>query len=71
MMLSRGLLKIELRLGLGLRKGSKTFVGYTHVIEQLSFSMLLSIPTFDIDLIWGPFFLLGALMGYFWGWGEV
>ena len=33
MMLSRSLVDIELRLGLG--KGSKTVLGYTHVVEQL------------------------------------
>ena len=49
MMLSRNLVEIELRLGLG--KGSKTFLGYTHVVEQLSFSMFPSILTFDFDLI--------------------
>ena len=59
MMLSRSLVEIELRLGLG--KGSKTVLGYTHVVEQLSFSMFPSILTFDFDLIlwsfltfWGP-----------------
>ena len=49
MMLSRSLVEIELRLGLG--KGSKTVLGYTHVVEQLSFSMFPSILTFDFDLI--------------------
>ena len=48
-------------LFLGLWKGSKTILGSTHVVEQLSFSMLPSIMTFDFDLIlrsflnfWGP-----------------
>ena len=49
MMLSGSLVEIELRLGLG--KGSKTVLGYTHVVEQLSFSMFPSILTFDFDLI--------------------
>ena len=38
-------------LFLGLRKGSKTVLGSTHVVEQLSFTMLPSIQTFDFDLI--------------------
>ena len=53
MMLSRNLVEIELRLGLG--KGSKTVLGYTHVVEQLSFSMFPSILTVDFDLISGAF----------------
>ena len=36
----------------------KTVLGSTHVIEQLLFSMFPSIPSFDFDLILGPF----------WGW---
>ena len=40
---------------LGLRKGSKTDLGSTHVVEQLSFSMFLSILTFEFDLIFGSF----------------
>ena len=47
MMLSQNLVEIELRLGLG--KGSKTVLEYTHVVEQLSFSMFPSILTFDFD----------------------
>ena len=35
-------------------------MGSTHVVEQLSFSMFLSILTFDFDLILGSFFT-------FWG----
>ena len=38
MMLSRSLVEIELRLGLG--KGSKTVLGVTQVVEQFSFSMI-------------------------------
>ena len=39
-------------------------LGSAHVVKQLSFSMFLSILTFDFDLILGSFFLLfGALMG--------
>ena len=65
MMLSRSLVEIELRLGLG--KGSKTVLGYTHVVEQLSFSMFPSILTLDFDLISGPFLTFwgpnGLLLG--------
>ena len=53
----------------GLEWGLTTVLGYTHVIEQLSFSMLLSIPTFDIDLIWGPFLSFGGPNGLLLGLG--
>ena len=36
-------------LFLGLRNGSKTVLGSIHVAKQLSFSMFLSILTFDFD----------------------
>ena len=46
---------------MGLGKGSNTGLGSTYVVEQLSFSLFLSILTFDFDLIlgllltfWGP-----------------
>ena len=42
-------------LHLGLGKGSKTVLGYTHVVEHLSFSMFPSILTFDFTLILGSF----------------
>ena len=68
MLLSRSLVEIKLRLGLG--KCSKTVLGYTHVVEQLSFSMFPSILTFDFDLIlwsflsfWGPNGLLFGDLG--------
>ena len=35
----------------------------THVVEQLSFSMFPSIPTFDFGLISGSNFTFWALMG--------
>ena len=45
----------------GWGKVRKPFLGSTHVVEQLSFSMFPSILTFDFDLIlvsffnfWGP-----------------
>ena len=64
-MLSRSLVKIELRLGLG--KGSKTVLGYTHVVEQLLFSMFPSILSFDFDLILESFFTLWGPNGLFLG----
>ena len=42
-------------LFLGLRKGSKTVLGSTHVVEQLLYSMFSSIVTIDSDLILGSF----------------
>ena len=43
LMLIRNLVEIELKLGLG--KGSKTVLGYTHVVEQISFSMFPTNPS--------------------------
>ena len=53
----------------------------THVVEQLSFSMLPSILTFDFDLILGSFLTFcgpnGLFLGFgfpnglFLGWGRV
>ena len=40
-----------------LGKGSNSVLGSTHVVEQLSFSMLLSFLIFDFYLILGYFFL--------------
>ena len=57
------------RLFLGLRVELTTFLGSTHVVEQLSFSLFLSILTFDFDLILGSFFTFWALTVYF-GVGE-
>ena len=51
--------------------GSKTILGYTHVVEQLLFSIVTLILNFDFDLIFGSFLTFWALMGYFWGWGRV
>ena len=45
MMLSPSLVEIELRLGFG--RGSKTVLGYTHVIGQLLFSIFHSVLAFD------------------------
>ena len=58
----------DLLLGLG--SGSKTVLGSTHVLEQLLFSIVPSIMTFDIYLSLGSFFPFWALKGYFWGRGR-
>ena len=42
----------------------------THVDEQLSFSLFLSILKFDFDLILGSFFTLWAPNGLIWGLGK-
>ena len=57
------------RLFLGLGKGSKTVLGSTHVVEQLSFSMLPSILTFDFYLILGSFLTFCGPNGLFLGLG--
>ena len=50
---------------------SKTVFGSTHVVEQLLFSIVPIILTFDFDLILGSFFTFRGPNGYFWGWGRV
>ena len=67
MMLSRCLVEIELRLGL--RKGSKTVLGLTHVVEQLSFSLFPSNLTFDLESIVGSFLTFWGRSGLFMGSG--
>jgi len=42
-------------------------LGFSHVVEQLSFSMFLSILTFDIDLILGLILTFGGPNGLFLG----
>ena len=49
---------------LGSRKGSNTVLGSIHMFEQLLFSMLPSILTFDLDLRLGSF--LGLQWAIFW-----
>ena len=44
-------------------KGSKSVLGSTPVVVQLSFSMLPSVLTFDFDLILGAFFTFGGPNG--------
>ena len=56
-------------LFLGLWKGSKTVLGSIHVVEQLSFSMLPSILTFDFDLMLGSFFTFWVPNGLYLGLG--
>ena len=47
--------------------GSTTVLGSTHVVQQLSFSMFLSILTFHFGV---TFDFFGALMGSFLGFGS-
>ena len=46
-------------------------LGYTNIVEQVSFSMLPSILTFYFGLILVLFFTFWVLMGYIWGSGRV
>ena len=48
---------------LGSGQGTNAVLGSTHVVEQLSFSLIPSFLTFEFDLVLGLFF--GALMDYF------
>ena len=52
---------------MGSGNGPKTVLGSPHVVEQLSFSMIPSIMTFDFDLILGSFLTFGGLNGPFFG----
>ena len=52
---------------LGLGKGWKIVLRSTHVVEQLSFSMLPSILTLDFDLNLGSFFTFWGPNGLFFG----
>ena len=54
-------------LFLGSGFGSKTVLGSTHVVEQLSFSMFSSILIFDFDLIFGSFLTFCGPNGLFLG----
>ena len=51
-------------------KGSKSIVGSTHVVEQLSFSMFPSILTFDFTLILGLFLTFWGPQELFLGFGK-
>ena len=54
----------------GLGWGSTTFLGSTRIVEQLSFSMFLSILTFEFDFILGSFFTFWGPNGQFFGLGK-
>ena len=56
-------------LFLGLGQSSKTVLGTNHVVEQLLFSIVSSILTFDFDLIFGSFFTFWGTDGLFLGLG--
>ena len=55
----------------GLMNGSINVLGSSYLVEQLSFSMILSILTFDFDFILGLFFTFLGPNGLFSGWGRV
>ena len=57
-------------LFLGLGKGLTTVLGSTQVVEQLSFSLFLSILTFDVDLILFCFFTFWDSIGPILGSGQ-
>ena len=42
--------------------GLKIVFGSTHVVEQLSFSIIPSILTFDFDLVLGSFFTFETMV---------
>ena len=50
--------------------GSSTVLGSTHVVEQLSFTLSLSILTFDFDSILGSFFTFWGTSRLFLGLGK-
>ena len=51
------------------RYSSKTVLGSTHVVEQLLFSIVLSILMFNFDSILGYLFTFLGPKGLFWGLG--
>ena len=53
----------------GWRRIQKNVFGSTHVVEQLSFCMLLSLLIFDFYLILGSFFTFLGPNGLFLGFG--
>ena len=55
---------------MGLGKGPNTDLGSTHVVEKLSFSLFLSILTFDFDSFMGSFFTFLGPNGLFLGLGK-
>ena len=55
---------------MGLDKGLKTVLGSTHVVKHLSFSLFLSILTFDFDSYFGSFLTFWGPNGLFLGLGK-
>ena len=55
---------------LGLVQGSITALGSTHVVEQLTFSLFLSILTFTFDLNLGSFWTFWGPNRLFLGLGK-
>ena len=54
----------------GLGWGSTTVLGSSHVVEQISFSLFLSILTFDFNLILGSFLTFWGPYGLYFGLGK-
>ena len=54
----------------GVGVGFNIDLGSTHVVEQLSFSLFLSILTFDFDSILGSFLTFWGPNGLFLGLGK-
>ena len=55
---------------MGFGKSSNTVSGSTNVVEQLSFSLFLSILTFDFHLILGSYLTFCGHNGQFLGLGK-
>ena len=51
----------------GRDRAQKLFFGPTHVVEQLLFSIVLSILTFDLDLLLGSFLTFWGANGTYLG----
>jgi len=49
----------------------KSVLGSIHIVEQLLFSTVPSILTFDFELILGSFLTFWGPNGLFWGCGRV
>ena len=46
-------------------------MNYTHIVEQLLFSIVPSVLTYDFDLILGSFFTFWGHDGLFFGQGRI
>ena len=53
----------------GLGRALKTVLGSAHIVEQLLFYIVLSVLSFDFDLILGPCLTFGSPNGLFLGLG--